>query len=102
MKSINDIEFKPHPVGSGVHGIIFFPNGYGISIVRFKMSHGGYGSYTSNDSEWEVAILKGDINEWKICYDTEISDDVIGHLSEGEVNWIMIQVQELDPIDIYN
>ena len=36
MKSFKDIEFKPHPMGKGYHGLIFFPNGYGVSVVRYK------------------------------------------------------------------
>lgn len=95
MKGFSDIIFEPHPAGEGFHGKIFFPNGYGVSVVRFKLPHSGYGSYTSNDDEWEVAILKGDENKWELCYDTEITNDVIGHQTEGEVTWIMIKVQVL-------
>jgi hypothetical protein len=96
MKGFDDIIFEPHPVGEGFHGKIFVPNGYGVSVVRFKTPHNVlYGSYTSNDNEWEVAILKGNENEWEICYDTEITDDVIGHQTEGEVTWIMVKVQQL-------
>ena len=36
MKSFKDIEFKPHSFGEGLHGLIFFDNGYGLSVVRFK------------------------------------------------------------------
>ncbi len=38
MKTFNDIDFKSHPVGDGLHGLIFFPNGYGVSVVRFKIN----------------------------------------------------------------
>ena len=55
----------------------------------------GYGSYTRNDSEWELAVLKGNEEEWNLTYDTPITDDVIGHLCEDEVTEIMKQVQEL-------
>jgi len=33
--------------------------------------------------------------DWEITYNTHITDDVIGYQTEGEVDWIMIQVQEL-------
>ena len=98
MKSFKDIEFKPHRFGNGLHGLIFFDNGYGVSVVRYKgpyTPNGGYSSYTSNEDEWELAVIKGKEDDWDLCYDTHITDDVIGHLSEGEVNWVMIQVQEL-------
>ena len=96
MKGFDDIIFEPHPVGEGFHGKIFFPNGYGVSVVRFKTPYSVlYGSYTTNDDEWEVAILKGDETDWELCYDTEITNDVIGHQTEGEVTWIMVKVQQL-------
>ena len=97
MKSFKDIEFKPHSIGEGQHGLIFFPNGYGVSVVRFKRPYSdrGYGSYTSNDNEWEVAVITGNKDKWELCYDTDITDDVLGHLTEGEVDWVMLQVQQL-------
>jgi hypothetical protein len=101
MKSFKDIVFKPHPTFDGQHGLIFFPNGYGLSVVRFKvpspMSEKGfrYASYTSDENEWEVAVLVGNENDWEITYNTHITEDVLGNLTEGEVDWIMIQVQEL-------
>lgn len=97
MKSFKDIQFKPHSLGEGQHGLIFFSNGYGVSVVRYKTPYsiGGYSSYTSNDSEWEVAVIVGDEKDWELCYNTDITNDVIGHLTEGEVDWVMLQVQQL-------
>ena len=96
MKSFKDIKFKPHSFGEGLHGLIFFDNGYGLSVVRFKSPLSKtYSSYTSNDYEWEVAVIHGTEKHWQITYNTHITDDVMGHLTEGEVDWVMIQVQEL-------
>ena len=98
MKSFKDIDFKPHRFGEGLHGLIFFDNGYGVSVVRYKgvySNNNGYSSYTSNDNEWEVAVIYGNENDWEITYNTHITDDVLGHLTEGEVDWVMYQVQEL-------
>lgn len=51
--------------------IIFsFPNGYGASLVNH------FGSYGN-----EMAVLKGG----DICYDTEITDDVLGYLEPYEI-----------------
>jgi hypothetical protein len=94
MKTFNDIDFKSHPVGDGLHGLIFFPNGYGVSVVRFKIN-GRYGSYTNNNNQWELAVIFGDENEWDLTYNTPITNDVMGYLSSGEVTNIMKQVQEL-------
>lgn len=71
MKTFKDLEFKPHTTGEGLHGLLFFPNGYGISVVRFKLSHGRYGSYTDNENEWEVAILFGNVESWELTYNTD-------------------------------
>ena len=53
-----------------------FANGYGISIVKHD------GSYGHGCNEWEIAVLKrgkkDDVKEYDLCYDTPISDDVIG------------------------
>jgi hypothetical protein len=94
MKTFEDIEFKPHGMGDGLQGLIFFPNGYGVSVVRFKFND-RFGSYTSNDDEWELAVIFGNENEWDITYNTPITSDVMGHLSSEEVTDIMKQVQEL-------
>jgi hypothetical protein len=96
MKSFKDIEFKPHSFGEGLHGLIFFDNGYGLSVVRFKSPLSKqYSSYTSNEDEWEVAVIYGNEKNWGITYETHLTDDVLGHQTEGEVDWIMIQIQEL-------
>lgn len=94
MKKFKDLQFKPHQTGEGLHAVMFFKNGYGVSIVRFKMAF-GYGSYTDNDSEWELAVLFGNEKECTLTYNTPITDDVIGHLTETEVTDVMIRVQEL-------
>ncbi len=76
--------------------LIFFDNGYGLSVVRFKSPLSKtYSSYTSNGNEWEVAVIYGNEKDWQITYNTHITDDVMGHLTEGEVDWVMIQVQDL-------
>jgi len=98
MKKFDDLVFEPHMTGDGVASKMFFPNGYGISVVRFKIGN-RYGSYT-NDNEWEVAILLGNDQDWDLCYDTGITNDVIGHLTDDDVTEIMEQIQKL-PMDDY-
>jgi hypothetical protein len=95
MKTFNDLDFRPHPAGEGKQGFAFFPNGYGISVIRFKIGSFGYGSYTNNEDEWEIAVLYGDENEFDLTYNTPITNDVIGHLSESEVTEIMLKIQAL-------
>ena len=89
MITFDDIVFKPHPIGDGVQGKLFFPGGYGISVVRFKL-FGMSGSYTSNDAEdYEVAILKGTEDDWEICYDTHFTGDVLGYQTKEDINKIL-------------
>jgi len=95
MKVFKDLEFEKHINGDGLQSKIFFDNGYGISVIRFKLSFGRYGSYTNNEHEWEIAVLTGNKDEWSLSYSTDITDDVIGHLSEEEVTEIMKRIQNL-------
>jgi hypothetical protein len=90
MVKFSDIKFKPHSMGVGLQGTIFFPGGYGISCVRFKSPFGDrYMSYTSNEDEWEVAILKGNETDWEICYDTPLTNDVLGYQTKEDIEEIM-------------
>ena len=93
MITFDDIEFEPHKSGYGQQGLIFFPGGYGLSAVRFLTPSGFY-SYT-DDNTWEVAILKGTKNQWEICYDTEITNDVLAYQTEEDINKIIKHVQRL-------
>lgn len=88
-----DLQFNLHPIGSGVQALKFFPNGYGASVVQFTVLGGG--SYGANQGLYEVAILKGDEEKWEICYDTTITDDVIGYQTEEEVEVLLHQVENL-------
>ncbi len=63
----------------------FYENGYGVSIICNEYSYGG-----------KVAILKGDEDNWDICYDTYITNDVIGYLTDYEVEEIVIKIKELE------
>ena len=85
MKTFEDLEDRKCDSYFTRKGLTF-ENGYGISVVT------GIGAYTSNDDEYEIAVegLDG-----SLTYDTEITDDVIGHLSKDEVTEIMKQIQEL-------
>ena len=41
------------------------------------------------------SIIKGDENDYDLCFDTPITDDVIGYCSEEDVSNIMKQIQDL-------
>lgn len=66
--------------------IFKFPNGFGASVIR------GFGSYGGLIGLWELAVLN---EQNKIDYSTEITDDVLGGLSEKEVNEVLTKIKEL-------
>ena len=72
--------FKTKKLFSGTQTIMDFDNGYGVSIVEHEHSYG-----------LEVAIRKGD----NLCYDTPITDDVIGYCSDEQVANIINKVAQL-------
>ena len=87
----SDLQFNSHPnyPTNGVQAKHFFDNGYGVSVVKFPGSYGyGLGLY-------ESAVLKGTEEESEICYDTEITSDVIGHQTEEEVEDLLYKVGNL-------
>ena len=75
--------------GGGDQYMKFFSNGYGVSIVKHSFSYG------NDRGLQELAVLKGNKDEWDICYDTPITNDVIGHLSEAEVDDVVVKVEVL-------
>ncbi len=85
--------------GKGVQRLYAYENGYGASVVRFMIGR-SYGSYTNDETEWELAVLSvqsPDPNTWGITYETPITNDVLGHLSENEVEATLRQIANLPP-----
>ena len=62
-----------------------FDNGYGASVVCH------FGSYGGDIGLWELAVTLYGI----LCYDTSITNDVMGHLSTEEVNKNLKAIKEL-------
>lgn len=65
----------------------FYNNGYGISIVPD----------VNNSTLYQVAVLVGTEEEYDICLDTPITDDVIEGLSILQTHEIAKQISELEP-----
>ena len=88
-----------------------FKNGYGASVIRFRLvlpkkledlykkqypelaKKPSYGSYTKNEKEWELGVTYRD----RLCYNTPITNDVIGWLKKDDVEAILGQIQDLPP-----
>ena len=87
MKTFNDLEFKElDSFYKGVQSRIQFDNGYGASVVKHEYSYGG------KDGLYELAVLDSD---GKLTYETPVTDDVIGYLTQQEVTDLMEQIQNL-------
>lgn len=70
--------------------IYMFRNLYGASVIRNKKSYG------HELGLWELAILKFKKDgTYDLCYDTEIAGNVIGYLTENDVNGILREISEL-------
>jgi len=76
-----------NPIHDGVQYKFKFANNYGASVVRHKYSYGG------DRGLWELAVLD---KEDHLCYDTEISDDVIGFLREEDVFDVLWRICKLE------
>lgn len=83
----SDLNFNP--LYDGVQALAFFKNGLGASVVSHKYSYGG------TDGLYELAVIKGDEDVWVLTYDTPITSDVLGHLTEEEVESYLNQIEEL-------
>lgn len=87
-KLADDNEVEYSKVFDGHHWTVHFKNGYYASIVKHC------GSYGSGRDLFEVALL--DENKL-LCYDTPITDDVIGYLTEEDVLDICNKIHNLPP-----
>ena len=89
----NPLKVRPHPTGSGIQRTYKFNNGFGASVVRF------IGSYTSNDSEWELAMIQFDEDgDFNLVYNDIVEDDVLGHLSENAVEEVLTKIKQFKSI----
>lgn len=82
---------------SGTQRFYFFPNGYGASVVQ------GEGTYGYEKGLWELAVITwkedaaGEVDgkAFDLCYDTPITDNVLGYLSEDAVDELLVKIESL-------
>lgn len=74
----------------GVQYVFKFKNNYGASVVKRP------GSYGFDKDLWELAVIYWDNDdEWFITYDTCITSDVIGYLTNAEVDELLVRISKL-------
>lgn len=83
---IEDLNFETHPAGmGGTRARVDFKNGYGASVITGEMF------YTSEGAPYELAVFK----DGSICYETPITDDVLGYLTAEEVEATLTKIEAL-------
>ena len=70
----------------GIQKIYKFKNGFGASVICHRHSYGGQSGL------WELAVLN---ESDSLTFDTPITDDVLGGLTEKEVDNILEEIKQL-------
>ena len=72
------------------HYVFNFPNKYGASIIKHR------GSYGYEEDLFELAVLAFDSGKWGLTYNTPLTDDVLGCLSNEEVLETLEKIKNLE------
>mgnify|MGYP003646166379 CR=1 FL=1 len=89
MTTFDDLRQNPHPNWAGWQAMVYFDNGYCASVIQSPHSYGG------DKGLFEIGVGKGSDNNWSLCYDTPITSDVLGHLTEADVTRYLKEIEEL-------
>jgi len=86
VTTFQELKFQDHTLVGRKQCIVQFPNGYGASIVQGEYTYGG------KDGLYELAVFGKDGH---ITYDTPITDDVLGYLTEQDVEDTLNKIKNL-------
>lgn len=94
IKTYADLVFEAHKSRPmfDMQAVLFFDNGYGISVVTGASAYGGLEAAVIHKAPTEKAP-----NNFYLVYDTDITDDVLGYLTPDRVTEIMAQIAALPP-----
>lgn len=85
-------DYKDFEIDPAIDGqwLFRFNNGYGASVIKHP------GSYGYFEDLFELAVLKfRNKTDWSLCCDTEITNDVIGYLTNKEVLDLLERIKNL-------
>jgi hypothetical protein len=92
IKDYNKYIIDFNSINNGMQLLLRFDNNYGLSIVCHSFSYG------NDNNKFEIAVIKfnsEDNKDWNICYDTDITNDVLGYQSKEDVINIIEQTIKL-------
>lgn len=79
-----------YPDMDGVHYVFRFANDYGASVIKVS------GSYGYRNDQWELGVVIFDEDgQYELTYDTPITKDVIGYLTDEDVRDLLGRIKEL-------
>lgn len=84
-------------MNGGTQVVHLFDNGYGASVVRGPYTYGGPEGF------FEVGVIEftGYGSEYRLTYDTPITNDVLGWLDEAAVESVLAQIEALEKKEVY-
>jgi len=85
-------------LNGGTQVVHKFENGFGASVIRSGRIAGFGTSYGYEQGLFELAVLSfpyGD-EQYSLEYGTEITDDVLGHLTEQDVLDVLARIESLE------
>ena len=77
---------RKYNIHNGVGYVYEFENGYGASVVSHDVSYGG------DRGLYEIAVLD---SNGDLCYDTPITDDVVGYAGVQTVYETLDRIKSL-------
>lgn len=92
MKTFKELIFKDHAISKDSllfnghkQAMLNFDNGYGVSVLF------GKSFYSNGVDTFELAVLK----DGKLCFDTHITNEVVGYINSDKVTELMKLIQKL-------
>ena len=90
--SFFDLQFNGITI-AGKQALMFFPNGYGASVIIGKYSYGG------DQGLYELAVLKGNLESYCLTYSTPITEDVIDSQTPEEITELLNKIAALPGVE---
>jgi hypothetical protein len=91
LVTFDALQFSAHKgLGNTDRAVMFFDNGYGVSVVC------GTGTYGGGEGLYELGVIIGNPKSYTLTYATPVTDDVLGYLTEQDVTDTMAKVAALE------